>query len=138
MKVRLVFHCRSSSDLPLAYRLEWSKSYARGQRWKEEVELLKEEMRRTLEFLKWKASCWRSKAPKTDPMTGTSLSPPVREGLTAYAFRQAAIFTSIHDRFLSLWRGVEALDASSDEPAPTPVQLEEAMQGVEGGDIGPE
>ena len=42
----------------LAYQFEWSKSYARTQRWQEEVGLLKEEMRRTLKFLKWKSSLW--------------------------------------------------------------------------------
>ena len=95
-------------------------------------------MRRTLKFLKWKSLRWQSKAPKADRATDPSFPPPVHEGLTAYAFRQAAIFTSIHDRFLSLWRGVVAVDASSDQPATVPEQFEEAMQGVEGGDIGPE
>lgn len=100
--------------------------------------MLKEEMRRTIKFLKWKASRWSSKAPKADPKTGQSFSPPIHEGLTAYAFHQAAIFTSLHDHFLSLWCGIETLDASSDQPAPIPMQFEEAMQGVDGGDISPE
>jgi hypothetical protein len=115
-----------------AYRLEWSKSYARSKRWEEEVELLKEEMRRTLEFFKWKSTLWSSKELKIDP----SLSPALREGLIAYALRQAAVFTSLHDHFSSLWKGIELVDAPPDEPAPAPVQFEEAMQGVDGGDVG--
>ena len=135
MKVRLVFCRWVSSDLMRpAYRLEWSKSYARSKRWEEEAELLKEEMRRTLEFLTWKSARWSSKTLKVNP----SLSPALSEGLTAYALRQAAVFASLRDHFSSLWEGVEALNTSPDEPTPVPVQFEEAMQGVEGGDAGPE
>ena len=42
----------------IEFRLEWSKAYARKARWSEEVKLLKEEMRRVLEFLKWKSTDW--------------------------------------------------------------------------------
>lgn len=91
-------------------------------------------MRRTLEFLKWKSSLWSSKAPKTN----SSLPFALHEGLAAYALRQAAIFTSLHDHFLSLWCGVETLDTSPDQPATVPVRFEEAMQGVDGGDVGPQ
>ena len=119
-----------SNLLFLAYQLEWSKSYARSQHWQEEVGLLKEEMRRTLEFLKWKSSLWVIKSlNSTRP-----LSPALREGLSAYAFRQADIFRSLRNHFLSLWQGLKGLDSSLDCPAPTPTQIEEAMQGVDGGD----
>ena len=122
-----------SNSAFLAYQLEWSKSYARSQRWQEEVELLKEEMRRTLEFLKWKSSLWSSKASfrPDDP-----LSSALHEGLTAYALRQANVFISLHDHFRSLWQGFKTLDSSSSELAPATVQLEEMMQGVDGGDTG--
>ena len=101
MKVRLVFCRWVSSDLMRpAYRLEWSKSYAWSKRWEEEAELLKEEMRRTLEFLAWKSARWSSKTLKVNP----SLSPALSEGLTAYALRQAAVFASLRDHFSSLWR----------------------------------
>ena len=115
----------------LAYQLEWSKSYARSQRWQEEVELLKEEMRRTLKFLEWKSSLWSSKALfRPDHPSSSAL----HEGLNAYALRQANVFTSLHDHFQSLWQGLKTLDSSSSEPAPATVQLEEMMQGVDGGD----
>ena len=114
-----------------AYQLEWSKSYARNQRWQEEVKLLKEEMRRTLEFLKWKSSLWSAKASGS----GSPSSFALREGLSAYACRQAAIFTSLRSHFLLLWQGFKVLDSSTDQPALVPVPFEEAMQGVDGGDV---
>jgi hypothetical protein len=43
-------------------RVEWAKLNARLARWEEEVLLLNEEMRRTLAFLTWKATWWRSRA----------------------------------------------------------------------------
>ena len=91
-------------------------------------------MRRTLEFLKWKSASWLAKAPsstlKTPP---TSLL--VLEGLTAYTFRQAEVFISLHDHFLSLWHGFTAVDGSDDQPTLIPMQGEDEMQGVDGGDI---
>jgi hypothetical protein len=41
---------------------EWAKSRARAARACEEVLLLREEMRRTLEFLQWKAKWWLSRS----------------------------------------------------------------------------
>ena len=122
---------RCPNLLFLAYQLEWSKSYARSQRWQEEVGLLKEEMRRTLEFLKWKSSVWVTKSLTSH----RHLSSAHHEGLSAYALRQADVFQSLRNHFLSLWRGLKGLDSSSNCPAPTPTQIEEAMQGVDGGDV---
>ena len=99
----------------LAYQLEWSKCYTRSQRWQEEVELLKEEMRRTLEFLKWKSSLWLS---KTMTKSGLPLSPELHEGLNAYACQQAAVFESLHDHFLSLWQGLKVPNSSPDQLQP--------------------
>ena len=120
-----------SNSLSLAYQVEWSKSYARAHRWQEEVELLKEEMRRTLEFLKWKSSLWAAKLSGHNHPSSSALC----EGLNAYALRQADVFVSLRDHFLSLWQGLKALNNSPGCSAPTTVQIEEVMQGVEGGDV---
>ena len=106
---------------------------AQSQRWREEVELLKEEMRQTLEFFKWKSSLWSSKASLKSEQSMTSA---LREGLSAYAFRQANIFISLHDHFLSLWQGFKVLNNSLDQLVPVSVEFEEAMQGVDSGDVG--
>jgi len=116
--------------LLLAYQLEWSKSYARSQRWQEEVELLKEEMWWTLKYLMWRSLSWATKSVKSDQ----SAPSPLREGLNVYAFWQADIFTSIHDHFLSLWQGLKGLNNSPSIPEPSPPQTEEAMEGIDGGD----
>ncbi|KAJ7302318.1 hypothetical protein DFH08DRAFT_978038 [Mycena albidolilacea] len=41
-----------------ALRIEWAKTRARAWRWTEEVDLVEEEMRRVLEFQRWKAEWW--------------------------------------------------------------------------------
>ena len=116
----------------LAYQLEWLKCYARSQCWEEEVKLLKEEMQRTLKFLKWKSLLWLSKRlSKPLPSSPSAL----HEGLNAYASRQAAIFMSLHDHFFSLWQGLEVLDGSQDQLVPIHTQFEEVVQGVDGGDV---
>ena len=48
------------SDLVVDLKTEYAKSRARVNRWKEEVLLVKEEMRRTVAFLLWKAKWWES------------------------------------------------------------------------------
>jgi len=87
-------------------------------------------MRRTLEFLKWKSSAWLA---KTSLKSNQPLSPVLHEGLNTYTFRQADVFMSLHNHFLSLWKGLTVPDA--DHPAPAPVQTEEEMEGVDGGDM---
>ncbi|KAJ7098218.1 hypothetical protein C8R43DRAFT_1092381 [Mycena crocata] len=60
-------------------RAEWCKARARAERWREELVLLEEEMRRTIEFGRWRGEWW---------LEATSVEPPtaeVGEGLTAYA-----------------------------------------------------
>ncbi|KAJ7716269.1 hypothetical protein B0H16DRAFT_1339234 [Mycena metata] len=44
----------------MAVRVEWSKAKACKERWEEEVELLREEMKRVLRFLRWRAMWWES------------------------------------------------------------------------------
>ena len=68
--------------------------------------LLQEEMRRVLEFLKWKYWAWLRKG---DRQLVSSLTecPYQREGLCGYACRQAGIFSNIHNHFLGIWKGLE-------------------------------
>jgi len=88
-------------------------------------------MRRTLKFLKWKSSVWV--AASLD--SGHSTSSALREGMSAYAARQADVFTSLHNHFLSLWHGLKGLNNLPDYPAPVPLPIEEAMEGIDGGDV---
>ncbi|KAJ7812570.1 hypothetical protein B0H14DRAFT_3478739 [Mycena olivaceomarginata] len=66
-------------------RVEWVKAQARAERWREELILLEEEMRRVLEFCAWKARWWDERVESRS----ISVTPELAEGLRAYALAQA-------------------------------------------------
>ena len=84
-----------------AMRVEWGKTRARAQRWSEEVQLLREEMRRVLEYFKWKAAWWRSK--KNAQLT---VGPAISNGLQAYAEKQAVILERLGQVCAQKWSAV--------------------------------
>ena len=72
----------------LALYIEWGKVCARAARWSEEVELLQEEMRRTKQFFEWKAQWWEQ---HREPPSDIPLNSLTRQGISAYADRQATV-----------------------------------------------
>ncbi|KAJ7669560.1 hypothetical protein DFH06DRAFT_1321616 [Mycena polygramma] len=71
-------------------RVEWAKARARAGRWREELILVDEEMRRVLEFCAYKARWWEARLePQRDPDRG-EISPELAEGQRAYALAQIA------------------------------------------------
>lgn len=81
--------------------MEWAKSYCRAMRFTEEVQLIQEEMHRTLRFLSWKANDWESCT------QGSDLPPEdLRDGLSAYASHQAQVYRRLAEHFTTLWAGV--------------------------------
>ena len=48
----------SGEEVAVSIRAHWARCQARAERYEEEVELTVEEMRRTLEFFKWKSHWW--------------------------------------------------------------------------------
>ena len=68
-------------------------------RFSEEVLLLREEMRRVLEFLKWQENWWMTQGTRR-----TGLQATVAEGLLAYAQKQAYYRRALHDKFDHTWR----------------------------------
>jgi hypothetical protein len=62
------------------------------------VLLLKEEMRRVIEFLKWKSQWWLSKA--EDRPAGDDLT----EGLLAYSHKQARLHEGLSQHFRLIWQ----------------------------------
>ena len=80
-------------------RHEWMTCRARADRWIEEVELLKEEMRRVLFYLEWKSTSWLQ---KVGIRTG-SCTVDIQRGIDAYARRQAAIYRDLAISFASRW-----------------------------------
>ncbi|KAK7435536.1 hypothetical protein VKT23_019587 [Stygiomarasmius scandens] len=78
-------------------RIEWCKTYVRVKRWREEIVLLQEEMRRCLVTLEWQAQQWEAKT-KIDNFDGER-----KEGASAYAFQQAELRRGLALRFKGLW-----------------------------------
>jgi hypothetical protein len=72
--------------------------------WSEEVLLLREEMRRVLEFLEWHAGWWEDRR-----SLHSALTPELAEGMLAYSSKQASIRRSIGASFNSLWRSSDEL-----------------------------
>ena len=121
-----------SNFSPPAFRIEWSKARARSERWREEVMILREEMRRVLVSLRSSSDMWTARGTPSCLLL-LSNDPIVREGITAYADHQSHIFASLRGRFDSIWRGLEKGDKQATESVS--VMSEEALLQLQGGDI---
>lgn len=74
------------------------KSKARVDRWNEEVQLVKEEMRCILAFLEWKATWW------TEVGGGDlGVRADIADGIRAYAAKQASINRALACSFKTRW-----------------------------------
>ncbi|KAG5223226.1 hypothetical protein IMY05_C1152001700 [Salix suchowensis] len=80
-----------------ALQIEWCKSRARAQRWQEECILLKEEMRRIIQFHMWEAGKWAARAREA-----------TSDGARAYAWRQNAGRLHLASTCTHTWRNVAA------------------------------
>ncbi|KAJ7096966.1 hypothetical protein C8R44DRAFT_586248, partial [Mycena epipterygia] len=81
-----------------AVRIEWAKACARCGRWREEVDLLEEEMRWVQQFLQWRSDWWKGQV----GLRGLSEGPQL-EGESAYALCQAAMQSDLCARFGKEW-----------------------------------
>ncbi|KAJ7458364.1 hypothetical protein B0H11DRAFT_1737877 [Mycena galericulata] len=123
-------------------RVEWSKAKARRDRWVEEVETVREEMRRVLRMLRWTQEEWWHRA-----ALRVDVAPELAAGIRAYALRQADVHRRVAESFYAGWnRSVatavrdvlrqdgtvyrEILDGHTMDDAPV-VGLEEVEQTVE-------
>lgn len=100
-------------------KVEWAKSRARASRYMEEIKIVKEEMNRTIRFLRWKANEWRDRG-RAKQKAGL-VDDAYSDGLRAYAARQAAICDGQANSFLRKWSGVDgmvlAAQRECDEPS---------------------
>ncbi|KAJ6455099.1 hypothetical protein C8R47DRAFT_1228413 [Mycena vitilis] len=87
-----------------ALRIEWAKARARAMRWREEVDLLEEEMRRIQQFLTWRSAWWMERVEARGLEEG-----PQREAETAYALRQAVLQADLCTHFGKMWAHVPEL-----------------------------
>lgn len=79
-------------------RIEWCKARACAMRWEEEVELLREEMRRIGAFLRWEAGRWDARCDEVIPTDVEH-----EDGCMAYAQRQAHLRRKLAASFEALW-----------------------------------
>lgn len=80
-------------------RVEWAKSRARAARWSEEVDLLLEEMRRTLAFFEWRAGWWRDQGLRRSHTAEVDIC----HGLQAYAEKQADLLEQLAHKYAKYW-----------------------------------
>jgi hypothetical protein len=78
---------------------EWMMCRARADCWKEESELLQEEMRRVIAFLEWKSTWWGEKA---ESRLGL-VTADIQHGIDAYARRQADTYHQLAVSLVSQW-----------------------------------
>ena len=86
----------------MALRAEWCKGQERAKRYEEEVELVVEEMRRTLVTFGLKAYEWNKRATSLSNTT-SGLDPTTIAGATAYTYKQADIQQRLVPVFLDDW-----------------------------------
>ncbi|OSC96771.1 hypothetical protein PYCCODRAFT_1472340 [Trametes coccinea BRFM310] len=107
-----------SDSLQESLRLEWCKARARANRWSEEVILLLEEMRRVIAYHEWAENKWTSFVNRRFPDQAD-----YREGVDAYARRQAHVRRSMREYCANAWSDVPlwvclgAVDEDDDLPA---------------------
>ena len=91
-------------------RVEWAKARARKMRWKEELMLIQEEMRRVIVHHRWKADWWRDRASLRSHQDQVVLS-----GISGYAHKQADICVRLAEQCARHW--LPALKASGIMPS---------------------
>ncbi|KAJ7662673.1 hypothetical protein DFH06DRAFT_1325031 [Mycena polygramma] len=94
-----------------ALRIEWAKARARAHRWREEVDLLEEEMRRILQFFAWRSAWWMERVEDRGLAAGAQ-----REGETAYALRQAKLQADLGAHFSKMWADLPELIKKGRDP----------------------
>lgn len=113
----------SEEEFNESMRVEWAKVRACKMRWKEELLLVQEEMRRVIEYMKWREGWWRDRCSLRTHIDGT-----ISSGLSGYANKQAAICRRIAERCACYWlpllerKGITPLWASGFRHTVTPNQ----------------
>ena len=79
-------------------RAEWAQTRARMCRWKEELQIIQEEMRRVLAFFEWRSSWWLEQGNRRQ-----CLEPSLQSGVGAYAHKQACLCLRMAARCATYW-----------------------------------
>jgi len=112
----------SNQDGDEILQIEWSKSHACAARAAEEVRLVKQEMHRVVEFLKWKLKWWVLR-------TGYwSADEGLAEGLHAYAHQQSLLQNNLSQQFQAIWKTpLQEVVVDGDDEADEDVYEEESV-----------
>ena len=86
-------------DVNETVRHEWMTCRARADRWREESDLLQEEMRRVIAFLEWKSGSW---AQKVGSRSG-SVTVDIQHGIDSYARKQASVYHELAFSLAKQW-----------------------------------
>ncbi|KAK7047944.1 hypothetical protein VNI00_006272 [Paramarasmius palmivorus] len=106
---------------------EWCRARARAMRAWEEVLLVREEMRRTLAYLNWRAQQWEAHA-----NTKIAASAAHREGFEAFARKQAGVHWGLKESFQKKWsRLMKLIQKTAEDDGVFPEKAE-----VNGGEFG--
>ena len=89
-------------DLRTALRIEWCKVQERAKRYEEELELVVEEMRRTLATFEWNAQEWETFA-ISPPLGDSAIDATTIGGVAAYAYKQADVQRKMVKTFADDW-----------------------------------
>jgi hypothetical protein len=79
-------------------RSEWAQTRACMCRWKEELLIIQEEMRRVLAYFEWRSAWWLEKANRR-----LNLESSVQSGVVAYAHKQSALCLQMAARYAVYW-----------------------------------
>ncbi|EEB99230.1 hypothetical protein MPER_01130, partial [Moniliophthora perniciosa FA553] len=93
----------SVEEIEASLRVEWCKARARARRAREELILVDEEMRRSIEFCQWRSKWWLTQVGRRN-----NISPWVREGIMAYAIKQAAMERRRAELWAQRWNAVRS------------------------------
>ena len=93
-----------------ALRVEWCRAQERAKRYEEEVQLVEEEMRRTLAFFVWLAHEWETRA-AVPPVGYLGGDKTTIAGISAHARKQATVYHKLVNTYVSDW--FECLETKS-------------------------
>jgi hypothetical protein len=89
---------QTEDEFNQSMRTEWAQTRARMCRWKEELLIIQEEMRRVLAFFGWKSSWWLEQANRR-----LNVESSVQSGVVAYAHKQSAYCLRMAARCAEYW-----------------------------------
>ena len=91
-----------STQGALAIRVEFLKTRARANRFNEQLQLVQADKGRTLLSLKKEAEVWQERGARNGAMGDEAL----RQGLSAYAARQADLRLGLCSKFEKMWQSL--------------------------------